>query len=543
MKRFLPVVVLLLQLLTVQPVFSTASADQIKVDAGVTSVVVYPDRALVTRTADLKLGEGEHVVLFGNLPSNIDTNSIRTKGEGEAHVRIFSTESRRVILERPREEMLKELESEIESVRDNIAAADARQGNLKAEGELVRSIGVYAGEQFSKEFITRQPRPEDWNAMVEFQRGNLSRITEQMRQTEIQKREMNRTIEALLRKLEELRGQSARESQEVRVTISAAAPGKFRLLLSCVVYGAGWYPGYDVRADTQKAEVELTYLGNIRQNTGEDWKDVEISLSTAQPAIGAKMPEMQPWHLRPRPPIAYKTEGFEARPLAREMLVPAAAAPAEMPFAQVVQLGTSVQFKIPARMDIPSDNAFHRASILTENLPAKLSYTSTPKLSQYAYLTAKLINTTGAQWLAGNVSVFVDGDFIGISSVKPVAPNEEIDLGMGIDEGIKIKREELARKEDETRILGKKKESRFKDKITIENHKSRAVELLLIDQIPVSQHEDIEVSDVKFSEKPAERDQDKGIIKWNLSLAAGEKKEIIIEFVVTHPLDMIVSSM
>jgi uncharacterized protein (TIGR02231 family) len=543
MKRVLPVLVLLVQFLVIQPLNSTVSAAQIKADAGVTSVVVYPDRALVTRTADLKLSEGEHVILFENLPSNMDTNSIRTKGEGDASVRIFSTESRRVILEQPREEENKKLEAEIENARDDIAAADARLGNLKAEGELVRSIGVYTGEQFSKEFITRQPRPEDWNTMVEFQRSNQARITGQIRQTEIQKRELNRTLDALLRKLEELRGQSASESQEVRVTLSAATSGNFRLMISSVIYGAGWYPGYDARAYTQGEKVELTYLGNVRQNTGEDWQNVEVSLSTAQPAIGAKMPEIQPWRLRPQPPIAYEMKGVEGRDMLRKMEMPAMAAPAEMPLAQVIQLGTSVQFKIPARMDIPSDNAFHRASILTENLPAKLSYTSTPKLSPYAYLTAKLINTTGAQWLAGNVSVFVDGVFIGTSSIKPVAPNEEIDLDLGIDESIKVKREELARKEDETRILGKKKERRFRDKMTIENHKSRAVELLLIDQIPVSQHEDIEVSDVKFSEKPSERDQDKGIVKWNLSLAANEKRGIIIEFVVTHPLDMIIDGM
>jgi hypothetical protein len=63
---------------------------------------------------------------------------------------------------------------------------------------------------------------------------------------------------------------------------------------------------------------------------------------------------------------------------------------------------------------------------------------------------------------------------------------------------------------------------------------------MVIDQIPVSQHNDIVVSDVKFSEKPTERDADVGIVKWKLSLAPGEKKEITIEFTVTHPLDMVV---
>jgi uncharacterized protein (TIGR02231 family) len=372
--------------------------------------------------------------------------------------------------------------------------------------------------------------------MVEFQRQNLARLSKQLQEAEIQKRELNRKLDALLRKLAELQGQYAREALQVQVSLAALTSGKFRLSLSCVIFGASWHASYDARADVKEENVEFIYLGNIRQNTGEDWKSVEVSLSTARPAVGAKMPEIVPWYLRPQPPVIYREKAEAAAEVDRFLM----AAPAEMEVMQVVQLGTSVQFKVPGKMDIPSDNAHHRATILSAKLPATLSYAATPRLSPFAYLTAKLTNTTGAQWLAGRVSVFVDGDFIGTSSIEPVAANEEIDLDLGIDEGVKVEREELIRKEDETRIFGKKKERKFKDKLTVTNHKARPVELLLIDQIPVPQHDDIVVSDVKFSEKPTARDADKGIVKWKLSLAPGEKKEIIIEFTVTHPLDMIV---
>jgi len=154
-----------------------------------------------------------------------------------------------------------------------------------------------------------------------------------------------------------------------------------------------------------------------------------------------------------------------------------AGAPAEMAAAEIVQRGTSVQFKIQQRMDIPSDNAYHRSTILAKKLPAMLSYTSTPRLAPFAYLSAKITNTTGAQWLPGKVSVFVDGDFIGTSGIEPVAQGEEMELHLGIDEGIKVEREELVRKEDETRIFGKKKERTFKDKITVENLKSHAIDI------------------------------------------------------------------
>ena len=541
MKKLIPLLVLLT--LVISAVEARAGA--IKADSAITSVVVYPDRALVTRQVDLELTQGEHTVVFENLPANMDTDSIRAKGGGEAAVRILSIESKKVIFEHAREEQVAQLEAEIESVKDQIAAAKSRGANLDIERKLVQSIGVYAGEQFSKEFVTRQPSPQEWNAMVEFHRENLARLSEDIRQTKVMRRELGRRLDALSRELGELRGRSQRAGQEVKVALSARTPGRFNLQLSCVIYGTSWYPTYDARANVKKEKVEITYIGNVRQNTGEDWTNVVISLSTARPAIGAKMPEIFPWFLRPYQGVdrfLIETEDLKKKTM-RARGLDTIFTGAEMAVAEIVQRGTSVQFKIPRKMDIPSDNAYHRMTILAKQLSAKLSYIATPRLSPFAYLTAEITNTTGAQWLSGRVSVFVDGDFIGTSSIKPVAKNEKIELGLGIDEGIKIEREKLSRKEDETSLFSKKIIRTFKDKITIENHKSKVVKLLLIDHIPVSQHDDIEVSDVKFSEKPSERDPDKEIVKWKMSLAPGEKKEITIEFKVTHPLDMVVGGL
>jgi len=547
MKKLLPFLVLSILFVSTPPVFATG----IKAEASITSVIVYPDRALVTRATELELAEGEHIVIFENLPANIDTDSLRTKGRGDARVRIYSIESKKVVLEHPREEQIAQLEAEMQDVRDQIDATKTHVGDLNTESKLVKSIGVYSGGQLSKEFITRQPKADEWDAMVGFQRENLARLSKEIQKEKIHGRQLERKLDTLRRKFQELQGQSARASQEVTVALSALSPGRFKLSLSCIVFGAQWFPTYDMRAKLKKEQVELTYIGHVRQNTGEDWTNIELSLSTARPAVGAKMPEISPWFLRPRRP-EQRVDRFlmEAESLDEEaMMAPmkrksrAARMPAEVAVAKISRRATSMQFKVPRRMDVPSDNAHHRATILSKNLPAEFAYAATPRLSPYAYLTAKLSNTTNVPWLPGKVSVFVGGDFIGTSHIKPVAPSEKIDIDLGIDEGIKVKREELARKEDEPGIFGKKKEIMFKDKISVENHKSKSIELLLIDHIPISQHDDIEVSDLEFSKKPTEQEEDKGIIKWKLPLDPGMKTEITIEFTITHPLEMVVGGL
>jgi uncharacterized protein (TIGR02231 family) len=531
----------LLAALTLISCASISAADVIDAESDITSVVVYDDRALVTRTADLDLEPGDHTIVFDNLPANMDLNSLRAKGEGAASVLILSLESKNVILEVPREKRMAELNGEMQKVKDALADAQALGENLATELALVRSIGVYSGEQFSKEFITRQPSLDEWNAMVEFQRNNVARLSEELSAVRLQKRGLSARQNKIKRQIEQIKGRSERSGLEVKVSISSRTPGKFRLALSSIIFGASWRPTYDARADLKSKKVEISYIGSVTQNTGEDWKDVDISLSTARPAVGAAMPELEPWIVQPMSMARYDLRSGEMYDdqVDRFLItdINTIFTGTEVPVAKVVQRETSAQFKISRKMDVPSDNAYHRMTILAKKLPAEFSHSATPRLSPFAFLSAKVTNKTEAQWLSGKVSVFVDGDFIGSSHIGPVARNEEITLDLGIDEGITVEREILSRLEGETLILGKR-ELAFKDKILVQNHKSREVKLTVIDHIPVAGHRDVKISKLKFSRNPSEKDDDKGIVKWALRLKPSEKKDITIEFMITHPKDM-----
>jgi len=531
----------LLAALTLISSASIAAADVIDAESNITSVVVYDDRALVTRTASLDLKGGDHTIVFGDLPANMDINSLRAEGRGKASVLILSLESKKVVLEVPRERKMAELNGEMQKVKDALADAKTLLKNLANELALVRSIGVYSGEQFSKEFITRQPSLDEWNAMVDFQHNNVTRLSEEIAGVRLQTRGLTTRQNKIKRQIEQIKGRSERSGLEVKVPISARSPGKFRLALSSIIHGASWRPTYDARVDMKRRKVEMSYIGSVTQNTGEDWKDVDISLSTARPAVGAAMPELDPWIIQPMSMPKYgpsSGEMYDGRVDRFQIedinVIYTGYSP---PVAKVVQRETSDQFKISHKMDVPSDNASHRMTILAKRLPAEFSHSATPRLSPFAFLSARITNKTEAQWLSGKVSVFVDGDYIGSSKILPVAKNEEITLDLGIDEAITVEREILSRFESETLILGKR-ERAFKDKIHIQNHKSRAVNLTVIDHVPISGHNGVKISKLKFSRDPSEKDDDKGMVKWVLRLKPSETRDITTEFMVTHPKDM-----
>jgi uncharacterized protein (TIGR02231 family) len=72
-----------------------------------------------------------------------------------------------------------------------------------------------------------------------------------------------------------------------------------------VVNGAGWQPLYDLRLQEEEGQpwLELGYLAEVTQQTGEIWQDMQLSLSTARPALAGRIPELDPWYIRPQPPV------------------------------------------------------------------------------------------------------------------------------------------------------------------------------------------------------------------------------------------------
>ena len=160
-------------------------------------------------------------------------------------------------------------------------------------------------------------------------------------------------------------------------------------------------------------------------------------------------------------------------------------------------------------------------------------YLTTPKVSSNAYLTAKVTNNTDKPLLPGKMNIFIGGDFVGASHTKFVAQNEEFKISLGIDDGIKIKREM-----DNTKSIltetSKRKRLDFAYEIEIHNLKKKAIKITAIDQIPISKDKDIKVRVKGFDPKPSEQDN-KGVIKWEMNLSAGEKRKITLEFSIDYP--------
>lgn len=508
----------------------------------VTDVTVYPDRAQVTRTAGFELNAGDHDLEIGPLPVMLDDNSVRAAGRASVPVTIHNVAIRQRVRTDIRDPEIAQLEQQLTDLRDQRAALDGRQRVLDQQRDFLNQIKIKAAGDANRDIQLNKFDLAQLRDLPAWLAEETMRLEEAAAKLNRERRELDRRIASVQAEFDKRRTAAARAEKIAIVTVHTASPTKLTLQLTYVVPQAGWSPMYDVRARSDLSGVDITYLATVRQETGEDWRDVNLTLSTAQPGLGARMPELGRWILDfevPMPVLGahrqgamrqIDVEGLKAKDFEMRGVDIAAGFPP-----MKIETGlTAMSFRVPRAADVPADGQPHRQTIMQLTLPASFVYEATPKLTPLAFLKAATTNTSKATLLAGPVNVFVGPDFVGTGSLHNVAPTESFDLYLGPDEAVRIQREELRDKTGRAGIFRNRHRRVFAYKITVENFKECPIQLMVYDQIPVSAHDDIKVTP---GENLPAFDKDTGKLTWTLDLKPREKRELTFDFTVEWPQD------
>jgi len=548
--RYSPAV---LALLFVRLCAQTLSTDTAKIS----EVTVYSDRAEVVKHLEGNLEAGEHVLSFENLPGSADLSTVRVQGKGdfalidiraEAIQTTDTADTRLKELEDKKEELAKQLKE--------LNMSDARINNRKAALEkiLTRLTTTTATATAPAEMDTTK-----WSSYLQFHSEALEKCDKEIFANAQTILGVQKEINRIVREIENMNIKRIKYRNVAKVKIDVKKSGLIQLDLSYIVTGPSWRPSYDVRANTAQGNLELTYNAEIRQSTGEDWKGVALKLSTAQPGIGGREPHLSPWFINKQEAvIAMGAAAPMAKSLSRrqdQMMNAYTAADesgkdlSEMSVAgaTVVTGATAETYFIDRVSDVLSDNKVAKVNITKQNFPTVYRYSSVPKLSPHVYLKAKAKNKSDFTLLPGQTSVFLDGAFVANASLDLVPAGQEFWTYLGVDPSVKVERKELGRREETSGIFGKKTVRTIYDNVfKIKNSKSTAIELVVWDQIPISDHEDIKVvlEEPKY-EKDSEnlKMSDGKLLEWRFNLKADEKKDVPFRFVIERPEGTIIQGL
>jgi uncharacterized protein (TIGR02231 family) len=514
------------------------------VDSKIVAVTVYADRAVVTRHAELLMPAGVTEAVFEGLPAQLDERAILARAVGSAPATLIDISSRTVQQAGAADPRVRDLEGQLRTIQAAIRAHDdqlkalAQQANfLERIKEAATARGAANGE------AAALPSLSQWDELLGFYASRLGDNFSAAQTTETAREQARAEAAAIERQLAELRSGGRRATRSVAVRLETARPGKVDLFISYTVRGARWSPSYDLRVDSTSKELALGYFGSVVQGTGEDWTDVKLTLSTARPSLGGSAPELQPWRIGqmvPRPaPAAMPTVRLlkSGTPAESEFQMEGSFADAE------IQTGlASATFAVRHPATVPSDNNPQRVPITAIALQGKLTHAATPKLLETAFLEAEATNGSEFPLLAGDLGIFIDGNYTASASLPQAMPGESFKLALGADEGLSVKRKLVNRVTENAGLVSRRTRYVYDFLITVQNNRKADATLVLHDQLPLPAHEKIEVKLLAPNERDLKREAD-GSLVWTLDLRPGEKREIPLRFTVEHPSDMEVAGL
>lgn len=517
-----------------------AAGAQAQTPSRIDEVLVYPGGAQVTRLATVAAGARELVLHC--LSARFDADSLQVSAPtgvnlGPVQLETLPRERAPDCGKSALDDDIRKLEARRDTIAAELGALDTGLGYLKALGSGEAGAPPPAGIAATADSIRKTAQ------------DTLARQAQLRRQQE----ELDKQLAPLQGERERVLNANP-QWRSLRLRLSTARDAELKL--SYRIAQAGWAPSYRALLDTASGALVLERLAQVSQQSGEDWKDVKLRLSTAQatPRVSVGLP--RPWTLdifKPQPQLEMRAMPSPPPAPAPAMAMAPAnvtvtgsriAEPALDRFDLTVFQGShATEFVLPLRVNI--DSGTQRASLTlgSEKLQAQVIARVQPQTEAAAYLVADVARPAGA-WPRGTLQLLRDGTLVGSTTLNVATGEERLELPFGRDDGLRVQLEPEQRNAGNTGFIGARAEQRYTRAWTVENRHAAAVTLQVVEAAPVAQHEDIKVQ-AQFTPAPTTQAWRKqpGLVLWEQPLAAGQSQRFTAEYLVSAPKDANVSGL
>lgn len=333
--------------------------------------------------------------------------------------------------------------------------------------------------------------------------------------------------------------------------------GNVNLDINYITNSATWNPFYDLRAESIKEPINMMYKAQVTQNSGIDWKKVKLTLSSGNPNQNNQAPILSSWFLRyqefyrngdatrkeynqfPTSNVMQSLKG-KAAGLQVSDKVGYMEAESISDYTTITENQLNVSFDIDIPYDILSNGKAHSVALKEIKLPASYKYYAAPRVDKEAFLLAEINDYSKYNLLPGEANIIFEGLYVGKTTINPNQTSDTLNLSMGRDKKISIKREKVVDKSG-TKFLSSYKEQTFTYDLTVRNNKKEDIQMLLKDQYPLSTDKEVTID--LLDDGKAKVNTETGILTWDLKLAPNETKKIRISYKVRYPKDKIIDNL
>ncbi|MBC7407162.1 MAG: DUF4139 domain-containing protein [Arcicella sp.] len=500
-------------------------------DSKIEKVTVFLSGAQVVRSAKISVFSGKTEIRFNHITPDLDVNSVQIKSEGDVAIQSV-THEKDFLGTKPSIAEITKLENQRETIQDKMATDKSLLTVYKREEEMLIKNQLIVGQNTGLKAI-------DLKESIDFQRLRMTDVL--AKQLELDKIIKKSEIEVLkiTNQITQITGNKGEETSVIVVAVLANNPTNVNFTLSYFVVNTNWTPSYDLRVKDISKPLNMTFKANINQNSGEDWRDVKLSLSTGEPQKQGNAPVFGTWYIEPVPQV--KTMKFLAPEIKHDDEVIKPQANQKYALEEVVVQGygavqtnyqqTSKSFDLPQLYTIKTGSKNFQVELKSLDIPATYEYYVAPKYDKDAFLTAKIVDWEKYDLMAGMMKLYFEDTYLGDSYLN-VDNQDTLSVSLGRDKGVVVSRNKMTDFRKKQSLGSNKVDSRGYE-IVVRNTKHQIINLTIEDQFPISKAKEIEVDNQEAND--AEVNKETGIITWKLNLEPNKEKKLKYKFTVKSP--------
>ena len=259
-------------------------------ESKIDKVTVFLEAAQVQRSGKVALMPGKYELVFTNSSPSIDKQSIQVKADGNLTV-LSVIHQQNFLKEQQKQDEMKVVEEQKENQLEKIVLQKNILNVFKQEEALLIKNQQIGGANSGLKAI-------DLKDAADFQRSRLTEVYQKQMETDKIIKRLEAELAKMNKQLIELNQKSDISTSEIFVTVNVKEATTSNFVITYLVKQAGWFPTYDIRVKDISSPIHLQYKANVFQNSGEDWKDVKMFLSTGNPNEDGTKPTVDPWYLK-----------------------------------------------------------------------------------------------------------------------------------------------------------------------------------------------------------------------------------------------------
>ncbi len=517
---------------------------QIKQKATIEHITVFLSGAEIENTAKLTLPQGESEVLFTNIAGNIVQQSISV-GVGNGVIVQSATAQNDYLVSNNLSPKAQGIKDSIDFLSQQNESLTDKKSVLNEQLAVIKENRKVSGSNTGLSVLELQK-------LLDLINAKMNGLLEEGHALDRKINKTNERLALLNKQLDEERRKDFQPGGQLLVKFYSSVATMANVTISYVTPNASWTPSYDLRVDKINTPVKLIYKANIVQNSGVKWDNVKLSLSTGNPNEGAEAPLMNPWYLSfyqamPRNSYTNKAKMLNAAPVAEmsafrsdsgQYGVGGALDDAKKEsigdYVQVDNSGINTTFDIDLNYTIPSDGQEHLVAVKDYELPATYRYFVAPKLDRDAFLQARVTNWEDLNLMPASTNIFYEGAYVGQGYIDMRNVKDTLNLSLGRDKKIIVRREN-DKNYRSVKTIGTNIRRSYGYTIEVRNTKKENIDLVVLEQFPISNDKDIVIEDKEAS--GAKINEETGAVQWDLSLKGSELKTLKLNYSVKYPKD------